>query len=84
MRVYPALARVALIGAFAPVVTLADTGEDVFKNALKYTVQIKTTLPVPFDGDRKGSGLGAGFLVDAGRGWIMRSEERRVGKECRL
>jgi S1-C subfamily serine protease len=49
----------------------ADTSEGVFKNALNYTVQIRATLPVPFDGDRKGSGLGAGFLVDAGRGWIM-------------
>jgi S1-C subfamily serine protease len=32
---------------------------------------VKTTLPVPFDGDRKGSTLGAGFVVDAERGWIM-------------
>ena len=31
----------------------------------------RSTLPVPFDGDRKGSGLGAGFVVDADRGWIM-------------
>jgi len=49
----------------------ADTSEDIFKNALRYTVQIKTTVPVPFDGDRKGSGFGAGFLVDAARGWVM-------------
>lgn len=49
----------------------ADTSEDVFKGALRYTVQVRATLPVPFDGDRKGSGLGAGFLVDAARGWIM-------------
>ncbi len=49
----------------------ADKGEEIFKNALKYTVQIKTTVPVPFNGDRKGSGFGAGFLVDAERGWIM-------------
>ena len=49
----------------------ADTIEEIFKNALKYTVQIKTTVPVPFNGDRKGSGFGAGFLVDAERGWVM-------------
>ncbi|MBI4190790.1 MAG: trypsin-like peptidase domain-containing protein [Betaproteobacteria bacterium] len=49
----------------------ADTSEEIFRNALKYTVQIKTTVPVPFDGDRKGSGFGAGFLVDAARGWVM-------------
>jgi S1-C subfamily serine protease len=49
----------------------ADTSEAIFKNALKYTVRIKTTVPVPFDGDRKGSGFGAGFLVDAARGWVL-------------
>ncbi len=49
----------------------ADTSEEIFKKALRYTVQIKTTVPVPFDGDRKGSGFGAGFLVDAARGWVM-------------
>ena len=49
----------------------AAANEDVFKSALKYTVQVRATLPVPFDGDRKGSGLGAGFVVDAERGWIM-------------
>jgi serine protease Do len=49
----------------------ADKGEDIFRNALNYTVQIKTTVPVPFNGDRKGSGFGAGFLVDAARGWVM-------------
>lgn len=49
----------------------ADTSEEIFRNALKYTVQIKTTVSVPFDGDRKGSGFGAGFLVDAARGWVM-------------
>ena len=51
--------------------TCADKGEEIFKSALKYTVQIKTTVPVPFNGDRKGSGFGAGFLVDAERGWVM-------------
>jgi S1-C subfamily serine protease len=49
----------------------AEPSESIFKNALKYTVQIKTTVPVPFEGDRKGSGFGAGFLVDAARGWVM-------------
>ena len=71
VKVYPALARIAALCAIAPFAAAADMSEDVFKGALRYTVQVKATLPVPFDGDRKGSGLGAGFLVDAGRGWIM-------------
>jgi len=56
---------------FISAVALADTSEDIFRNALNYTVQIKTTVPLPFDGDRKNSSLGAGFLVDAARGWVM-------------
>lgn len=71
IKVYSALARLAALCAIAPLAAAAETSEDVFKNALNYTVQVRSTLPVPFDGDRKGSGLGAGFLVDAGRGWIM-------------
>ena len=71
VKVYSALAGIASLCAIAPTAAAADTSEVVFKNALNYTVQIRATLPVPFDGDRKGSGLGAGFLVDAGRGWIM-------------
>ena len=70
-KVYSALAHFACIGALAPCAAAADLSEDIFKSALRYTVQVKTTLPVPFDGDRKGSTLGAGFVVDAGRGWIM-------------
>jgi S1-C subfamily serine protease len=71
MKFYRACALVAYLLYAAPVAAAADIGEAVFKNALRYTVQVRTTLPIPFDGDRKGSGLGAGFVVDAGRGWIM-------------
>jgi len=70
-QVYSAVACAVIVCAIAPPPAAADTSEDVFKTALNYTVQVRSTLPVPFDGDRKGSGLGAGFLVDAGRGWIM-------------
>jgi len=70
-KFYSALAGLAALLAPAAPATAADSSESVFKSALNYTVQVRATLPVPFDGDRKGSGLGAGFLVDAGRGWIM-------------
>jgi S1-C subfamily serine protease len=49
----------------------ADNSEEIFKGALGYTVQIKTAVPVPFEHDKKGSSRGAGFLVDAQRGWVM-------------
>ena len=65
------MAGVVLAVMLSPIAARGDLSEDIFKNALQYTAQIRTTVPVPFDGDRKGSSLGAGFLVDAGRGWIM-------------
>src|SRR5688572_29864591 len=71
---YPYRTRSAVLAAAMVALSAAagaEPSEQVFKNALKYTVQIKTTVPVPFDGDRKGSGFGAGFLVDAARGWVM-------------
>jgi len=71
MKVYSGLACVTSVLAIAPLAAGADLSEDIFKGALRYTVQVRTTLPVPFDGDRKGSSLGAGFVVDAARGWIM-------------
>jgi S1-C subfamily serine protease len=71
MKVYRAFGLLAYLLSAASVAAAADVGEEVFKNALRYTVQVRSTLPLPFDGDRKGSGLGAGFVVDAARGWIM-------------
>jgi len=48
-----------------------DQGEQIFRKALAYTVQIKSSVSIPFAGDGKGSSLGAGFVVDAARGWIL-------------
>jgi len=45
--------------------------EQIFKEALKYTVKIETRVEVPFEGDKKGFSTGAGFLLDESRGWIM-------------
>jgi serine protease Do len=64
-------AGACLLAGLCAAPAVADTSEDLFKGALRYTVQVRATLAVPFDGDHKGSGLGAGFLVDSARGWIM-------------
>jgi S1-C subfamily serine protease len=45
--------------------------EDAFKSAKEYTVRIQTQIETPFIGDDIGSYTGAGFLVDAKRGWIV-------------
>jgi serine protease Do len=49
----------------------AERGEEIFRRALRYTVQIKSSVSLPFAGDIKGSSLGAGFVIDAQRGWIL-------------
>jgi len=71
MKVKHFLAVALWAGLLPGAAPRAGANEDVFKTALQYTVQVRATVPVPFDGDRKGSGLGAGFVVDAARGWIM-------------
>ncbi|MFQ5449058.1 MAG: trypsin-like peptidase domain-containing protein [Nitrospinaceae bacterium] len=38
---------------------------------MAYTVKIQTRVELPFDGERKGFSTGAGFLINAARGWIM-------------
>jgi len=49
----------------------ADNGEAIFSQALHYTVQVRTAVATPLEGDLKGTQRGAGFVVDAGRGWIL-------------
>ncbi len=49
----------------------ANSDEVAFKRAMLYTVKIKARVQVPFIGDRKGTQIGAGFVVDARRGWVM-------------
>ena len=63
----PLLAGSAL-AASSPV----DEGaQAVFRGAREYTVKIRTRIETPFLEDVVGSFTGAGFLVDATRGWIV-------------
>jgi serine protease Do len=68
-KIAPALIA-ACLAAAAPQVH-ADAGENVFREALRYTVQVRTAVPLPFDTDQQGTQRGAGFVIDAQRGWIM-------------
>ena len=45
--------------------------ERIFREARDYTVRIRTRVETPFMNDPRGSFQGAGFLVDAARGWIV-------------
>ncbi len=68
VRQFPAL----LAGASLSVAAFAqDISESIFRKAETYTVRVKSSVAVPFAGDTRGTTLGAGFIVDAGRGWVM-------------
>jgi S1-C subfamily serine protease len=45
--------------------------ETVFRDARAYTVRIRTQIETSFLEDERGSFSGAGFLVDAGRRWVV-------------
>jgi serine protease Do len=63
-----AAAAVALGGAR---VAAENQAERVFREAREYTVRIRTQIETPFIADSKGAFQGAGFLIDARRGWIL-------------
>ena len=71
------LTRSALLAACLPIAlafshsVFAENGEVIFKRAPLYTVQIRTTVDKPFKEDTRSSSMGAGFVVDAERGWVM-------------
>jgi len=51
---------------------LAETpAEAAFRAAKDWTVRVQAELPVPFVEDEAGAFEGAGFVVDAKRGWIL-------------
>lgn len=61
-----------LLGLFAwgtPAISLET--EDIFREAEKYTVKIKTTSNHAYIGDTVGVSIGAGFLIDKQRGWVI-------------
>jgi serine protease Do len=50
---------------------LAQNGEEAYRSAAKWTVQVRTSVSEPFIQDEQGTWLGAGLLVDSRRGWIL-------------
>jgi serine protease Do len=48
-----------------------DRTEAIFREARGYSVRIRTQISDPFIEDTRGSFSGAGFLVDAERGWVV-------------
>jgi len=48
-----------------------SVAEDAFRSAADWTVQVRTSVSQPFIEEERGTWLGAGMLVDAGRGWVL-------------
>ena len=46
-------------------------GEEAFRAAIGWTVEVRTSVSEPFVEDEQGSWIGAGLLVDPARGWIL-------------
>src|SRR4051812_30958811 len=73
MLKFSLLSMPLVLGTFLiPAFTFAsgENAERVFENAKSYTVKIRTTISMPFPNDSKGTGTGAGFVIDRSRGWI--------------
>lgn len=60
-----------LIASLVSFAAPAATDEEIFEHAPAFTVQIRTVVYMPFAGDERSASMGAGFVVDAERGWIM-------------
>jgi S1-C subfamily serine protease len=61
-----------LAATLAPAYAAVPEGDEaVFSDAAAWTVIVRTSVEMAFIEDDQGSGLGAGFVVDAKRGWIV-------------
>ena len=65
--------RILLISLLLSASTAAWSldSEDIFRQAEKYTVKIKTTSQYAYLGETEGVGIGAGFLIDKQRRWVI-------------
>jgi len=48
-----------------------NEGEDAFRAAVGWTVEVRTSVSQPFVEDEQASWIGAGVLVDPSRGWVL-------------
>jgi S1-C subfamily serine protease len=68
----PALAGAILSTcAFTGALAAEEGAESAFRAAREYTVRVRTVIETPFYSEPRSSIEGAGFLVDARRGWVV-------------
>jgi serine protease Do len=63
--------RLLFVAMLFTAVAHAQEGEEAFRAAAAWTVQVRTAVSRPFIEDEFGTWFGAGLLVDAERGWIL-------------
>lgn len=73
MMAIAASGAAALVLASVAPVARADplTPASVFATAATYTVQVRSVVAQPFGQEDTGVRIGAGFVVDARRGWVL-------------
>jgi len=71
----PARAALLFLSSVTPLLTAtatAETGvEPIFAAARSYTAYVRTRIEVPYIEDEQQSQIGAAFLVDRERGWLL-------------
>lgn len=62
---------VVILAVMNSSVAIAGSVESVFQDAALYTVKIRTITKHPYYDDTHGTTIGAGFLVNKEKGWIL-------------
>lgn len=71
MTMTHSLISIALATSASLGVAAGQDAESALANADAYTVVVKTIIRQPFGEESKGRSMGAGFLIDLKRGWIL-------------
>jgi S1-C subfamily serine protease len=65
------LASLGLGCSVAAAAATPPSAEDIFADARAYTAYIETRIEKPFIEDDQGASMGAGFVIDAERRWLL-------------
>ena len=70
-RLPVAAIALALLAALATPARADDSVEPIFAAARGYTAYVRTRIALPYIEDEQGAQIGAAFLVDRDRGWLL-------------
>jgi len=64
-------ALLIIIPLFFAQTLVAQTAQKIFQDAVNFTVKIRSSVEIPYMEDNRGVSLGAGFIIDKKKGWIL-------------